>query len=33
MEDVSAHYDGKTILVIGGAGSIGGNLVHLSGMR
>lgn len=28
MEDVSAHYDGKTILVTGGAGAIGGNLVR-----
>ena len=28
MEDVSAQYDGKTILVTGGAGAIGGNLVR-----
>src|SRR5659263_350826 len=28
MEDVSAHYDGKTVLVTGGAGAIGGNLVR-----
>jgi len=28
MEDVRAHYDGKTILVTGGAGAIGGNLVR-----
>jgi len=27
MEDVSLQYDGKTILVTGGAGAIGGNLV------
>ena len=28
MEDISESYKGKTILVTGGAGAIGGNLVR-----